>query len=107
MAITHQIDQKNRLSIEVERYRQQLRSIRREIDVLQRPLTPQAAEDLHHEVQFLRQEADLMQKEVDSAELTTAAAMASGNPHHSSIADGLHALSIEGLLIAESVNENS
>ncbi|XP_029730727.2 beclin-1-like protein B isoform X3 [Aedes albopictus] len=97
VAITHQIDQKNRLSIEVERYRQQLRSIRREIDVLQRPLTPQAAEDLHHEVQFLRQEADLMQKEVDSAELTTAAAaMATGNPHHSSIADGLHALSIEG-----------
>lgn len=87
VAITHQLDQKNRLSIEVERYRQQLRSIRREIDVLQRPLPPQIAEDLHREVQLLRQEADLMQKEVDSADLTTGS---------SSISDGLHALSIEG-----------
>lgn len=88
VAITHQLDQKNRLSIEVDRYRQQLRSIRREIDVLQRPLSTQSAEDLHREVELLRQEADLMQKEVDSAELTTTGS--------SSIADGLHALSIEG-----------
>ncbi|XP_062561951.1 uncharacterized protein LOC134225692 [Armigeres subalbatus] len=87
VAITHQLDQKNRLSIEVERYRQQLRSIRREIDVFQRPLSPLIAEDLHREVQLLRQEADLMQKEVDSAELTTGTA---------SIADGLHVPSIEG-----------
>ncbi|XP_065083270.1 type-2 histone deacetylase 1 isoform X2 [Ochlerotatus camptorhynchus] len=86
VAITHQVDQKNRLSFEVDRYRQQLKSLRREIGVLQRPLSPQVAENLYREVQFLLEEAAQMQKEVDSAELTA-------NP---GITDGLHALSIEG-----------
>lgn len=93
MAITHQVDQKNRLSFEVDRYRQQLKSLRREIGVLQRPLSPQVAENLYREVQLLLEEAAQMQKEVDSAELM-GPNQASAN---SGITDGLHALSIEGL----------
>lgn len=92
VAITHQIDQKNRLSIEVDRYRQQLKSLKREICVLQRPLPPQVAENLYREVQLLLEEAAQMQREVDSSELMgpTQGTAVSG------MAEGLHALSIEG-----------
>lgn len=65
VAITHQLDQKNRLSEEVDRYRQQLESIRREIRILQHPLSRADADQLAHEVQLLEEEVDHMQKEVD------------------------------------------
>lgn len=68
VAITHQLDQKNRLSEEVDRYRQQLESIRREIRVLQYPLTRTDADQLAREVQLLEEEVDQMQKEVDTAD---------------------------------------
>uniref|UniRef100_A0A1Q3G1G2 Putative cue domain found in the of tgf-beta-activated kinase 1 and map3k7-binding protein tab2 n=1 Tax=Culex tarsalis TaxID=7177 RepID=A0A1Q3G1G2_CULTA len=65
VAITHQLDQKNRLSEEVDRYRQQLESIRREIRILQHPLSRSDADQLAREVQLLEEEVDQMQKEVD------------------------------------------
>lgn len=65
VAITHQLDQKNRLSEEVDRYRQQLESIRREIRILQHPLSRADADQLAREVQLLEEEVDHMQKEVD------------------------------------------
>lgn len=65
VAITHQLDQKNRLSEEVDRYRYQLESIRREIRILQHPLNRSDADQLGREVQLLEEEVDLMQKEVD------------------------------------------
>ncbi|KAL1381457.1 hypothetical protein pipiens_013442 [Culex pipiens pipiens] len=65
VAITHQLDQKNRLSEEVDRYRYQLESIRREIRILQHPLCRSDADQLGREVQLLEEEVDLMQKEVD------------------------------------------
>lgn len=65
VAITHQLDQKNRLSEEVDRYRQQLESIRREIRILQHPLSRSDADQLAREVQLLEEEVDHMQKEVD------------------------------------------
>lgn len=70
VAITHQLDQKNRLSEEVDRYRQQLESIRREIRILQHPLTRPDADQLAREVQLLEEEVDLMQKEVDHQQQT-------------------------------------
>lgn len=65
VAITHQLDQKNRLSEEVDRYRQQLESIRREIRILQHPLARSDADQLAREVQLLEEEVDHMQKDVD------------------------------------------
>uniref|UniRef100_A0A1Q3G1K8 Putative cue domain found in the of tgf-beta-activated kinase 1 and map3k7-binding protein tab2 n=1 Tax=Culex tarsalis TaxID=7177 RepID=A0A1Q3G1K8_CULTA len=70
VAITHQLDQKNRLSEEVDRYRQQLESIRREIRILQHPLSRSDADQLAREVQLLEEEVDLMQKEVDHQQLS-------------------------------------
>ncbi|XP_055591343.1 ankyrin repeat-containing protein kinase A-like isoform X2 [Uranotaenia lowii] len=84
VAITHQLDQKNRLSEEVERYRQQLDLIDREIRILQHPLSRADAQQLNREVQQLEEEVDRMQKEVDSTEIPAA------------VTDRLHNLNIEG-----------
>ncbi|XP_053688579.1 dual specificity protein kinase splB isoform X2 [Sabethes cyaneus] len=91
VAITQQLDQKNRLSEEVDRYRQQLDSIRREIWVLQQPLSPHDALCLSREIEILAFEVDQMQKEIDSAELTGSVSLPVA-----SVEDGLSALSIEG-----------
>lgn len=91
VAITHQLDQKNRLSEEVDRYREQLNSIRREIYVLQQPVTRTDADILNREVQLLEEEVDRMQKEVDTADM-----IGQGNLPAVAPTDGLQALSIEG-----------
>ncbi|XP_055531180.1 uncharacterized protein LOC129722025 isoform X2 [Wyeomyia smithii] len=103
VAITQQLDQKNRLCEEVDRYRQQLDSIRREIWVLQQPLSQHDALCLSREVELLAHEVDQMQKEIDSAELTGPAGSLPGV----TVEDGLSALSIEGsptLPVAPNVN---
>lgn len=82
VAITHQLDQKNRLSEEVDRYRQQLESIRREIRILQHPTLSRAdADQLAREVQLLEEEVDHMQKEVDQqAQLSIEGSPSAGVP---------------------------
>lgn len=80
VAITHQLDQKNRLSEEVDRYRQQLESIRREIRILQYPLCRADADQLAREVQLLEEEVDHMQKEVDQQQQQQAQLSIEGSP---------------------------
>ncbi|XP_055621639.1 TGF-beta-activated kinase 1 and MAP3K7-binding protein 2-like isoform X2 [Toxorhynchites rutilus septentrionalis] len=91
IAITHQVGQKNRLCEEVDRYRQQLGSIQREIRVLKQPISRIDVDFVSREVQLLEEEVDRMQKEVDSAEL-----MGPNQIPVASVADGLSALNIEG-----------
>uniref|UniRef100_A0A182ILU0 Uncharacterized protein n=1 Tax=Anopheles atroparvus TaxID=41427 RepID=A0A182ILU0_ANOAO len=101
MAVSQQLEQKQRLGREVERKQIQFESICREIFVLQQPLRYIDAELLDREVLLLAAEVEQLQKEVDScddeearavAAATAAAAAAAG----SSITDGLSALSVEG-----------
>ncbi|XP_058837393.1 TGF-beta-activated kinase 1 and MAP3K7-binding protein 2 isoform X2 [Topomyia yanbarensis] len=99
VAITHQLDQKNRLSDEVDRYRQQLESIRREIRVLQLPLSQSEAAILNQEVEQLAHEVDGMQNDIDSAEL-----LGPNQPLPVAVTDGLSALSIEGSPVSPIIN---
>uniref|UniRef100_A0A904A3A8 RanBP2-type domain-containing protein n=1 Tax=Anopheles quadriannulatus TaxID=34691 RepID=A0A904A3A8_ANOQN len=95
MAVSQQLEQKQRLSLEVERKRTQFESICREIFVLQQPLRYIDAELLDREVLLLAAEVEQLQKEVDTCddeEARVQAAAAAGT----SITDGLSALSVEG-----------
>ncbi|XP_058119441.1 uncharacterized protein LOC131261426 isoform X2 [Anopheles coustani] len=95
MAVSQQLEQKQRLSREVERKQIQFESICREIFVLQQPLLHIDAELLDREVLLLAAEVEQLQKEVDSCDDEEArAAVAIG----SSITDGLSALSVEGVV---------
>lgn len=93
MAVSQQLEQKQRLSREVERKQIQFESICREIFVLQQPLRYIDAELLDREVLLLAAEVEQLQKEVDSCDDEEARAAAVIG---SSITDGLSALSVEG-----------
>ncbi|XP_049290973.1 mucin-5AC isoform X3 [Anopheles funestus] len=98
MAVSQQLEQKQRLSLEVERKRTQFESICREIFVLQQPLRFIDAELLDREVLVLAAEVEQLQKEVDSCddEEARVQAAAAATAIGSSITDGLSALSVEG-----------
>uniref|UniRef100_A0A182PS89 RanBP2-type domain-containing protein n=1 Tax=Anopheles epiroticus TaxID=199890 RepID=A0A182PS89_9DIPT len=99
MAVSQQLEQKQRLSLEVERKRTQFESICREIFVLQQPLHYIDAELLDREVLLLAAEVEQLQKQVDSCddeEARIQAAAAAATTSGTSITDGLSALSVEG-----------
>ncbi|XP_050089795.1 uncharacterized protein LOC126573981 isoform X2 [Anopheles aquasalis] len=97
MAVSQQLEQKQRLSKEVERKRMQFELICREIYVLQKPLRSIDAELLNREVLLLAAEVEQLQKEVDSCDDEEAlAAVAAAASAGVSITDGLSALSVEG-----------
>ncbi|XP_052893244.1 uncharacterized protein LOC128300858 isoform X3 [Anopheles moucheti] len=113
MAVSQQLEQKQRLSLEVERKRTQFESICREIFVLQQPLRFIDAELLDREVLVLAAEVEQLQKAVDSCddeEARVQAAAAAVAAAGSSITDGLSALSVEGgspLMLASSMVSGS
>ncbi|XP_035793784.1 uncharacterized protein PB18E9.04c-like isoform X4 [Anopheles albimanus] len=96
MAVSQQLEQKQRLSKEVERKRMQFELICREIYVLQKPLRSIDAELLNREVLLLAAEVEQLQKEVDSCDDEEALAAVAAAGAGVSITDGLSALSVEG-----------
>lgn len=102
MAVSQQLEQMQRLSLEVDRKRLLFESICCEIFVLKQPLNFIDAAILDREVFMLANEIELLQKEVDSCDdeearlQAQAAAAAAAAATGSSITDGLSALSIEG-----------
>uniref|UniRef100_A0A182N3I7 RanBP2-type domain-containing protein n=1 Tax=Anopheles dirus TaxID=7168 RepID=A0A182N3I7_9DIPT len=96
MAVSQQLEQKQRLSLEVERKRTQFESICREIFVLQQSLAYIDAELLDREVLLLAAEVEQLQKKVDTCDDEEAWMQAQAAAAGASITDGLSALSVEG-----------
>ncbi|XP_058053376.1 uncharacterized protein LOC131205328 [Anopheles bellator] len=94
LAVSQQLEQKQRLEKEVEEKRMQFERICREIYVLQKPLRSIDAELLDREVLLLSAEVELLQKAVDSCDDEEEAALAAVAASNSGpvISDGLRAL---------------